>query len=174
MTKKIRAVIFDWGDTLMRDFPQSKGAMAYWEKVEVIPDIKDALEKVSSEYICCVASNAGNSSAELMGVALNRVEIQKYFQYFFTSRELGVTKPNLEFFDNIIRKLNLRHEECIMVGNDYEKDIVPAIAIGINTILYNKESKEVLNNDADFTISSMKELYEVIIGFENHNRANFV
>jgi len=27
----IKALIFDWGDTVMRDFPDCKGPMADWE-----------------------------------------------------------------------------------------------------------------------------------------------
>jgi HAD superfamily hydrolase (TIGR01509 family) len=162
MKNNIRAIIFDWGDTLMRDFPQSRGSMAYWEQVEAVPGVKEALEKISKEYICCVASNTGDSNAKLMGVALNRVDIKEYFQHLFTSLELGATKPNLDFFKNIIQKTNLKPNECIMVGNDYEKDIVPAKAVGIHTILFIDESKSVLFSDADFMISSMNELYEVI------------
>jgi len=29
MTMKVRAIVFDWGDTLMRDFSQFDGPMAY-------------------------------------------------------------------------------------------------------------------------------------------------
>ncbi|MDL4842118.1 HAD family hydrolase [Aquibacillus rhizosphaerae] len=136
MSLQIKALIFDWGDTLMWDFPQFEGPMAYWEEVQAVPDINKALEMACKEYRCCVASNAGESTAELMEEALNRVEIMKYFHQLFTSRELGVTKPNLEFFNKILRNLNLNADECIMIGNDYEKDIVPAKAVGINTILF--------------------------------------
>jgi FMN phosphatase YigB (HAD superfamily) len=56
-----------------------------------------------------------------------------------------------------------------MVGNDYEKDIVPAKAVGIHTILFIDESKSVLFSDADFMISSMNELYEVINSIDKKN-----
>ncbi|WP_218939070.1 MULTISPECIES: HAD family hydrolase [Lysinibacillus] len=166
MTRKIKAVIFDWGDTLMRDFPQYKGAMAYWEKVEGVPGIEEALKNLSADYICCVASNAGDSNAERMGVALNRINIKNYFQHLFTSRELGVSKPDLEFFNQIIKKLNLTPAECIMVGNDYEKDIVPAKRIGLHTILFIEDGHHAIFDDADYAITSMNQLYEVILQLE--------
>ena len=166
MTQKIKAIIFDWGDTLMRDFPQYKGAMAYWEKVEGVPGVEEALKKLSADYICCVASNAGESNAELMGVALNRIHIKNYFTHLFTSRELGVSKPDLEFFNQIIKKLNLTPAECIMVGNDYIKDIVPAKAIGLHTILYTDNWNHTIFDDADYVITSMNQLNEVILQLE--------
>ena len=168
MTRQIKAIIFDWGDTLMWDFPHLKGPMAYWEQVEAIPCIKEALETVSIDYICCVASNAGDSNSEIMGLALNRVDLKKYFRHLFTSRELGVTKPNLEFFTKILDNLNRKPEECIMVGNDYEKDIIPAKAVGLHTILFTKENNITVFKSADSLISSMDKLSGII---ENFNSA---
>ena len=169
MTRLIKAIIFDWGDTLMRDFSHFNGPMAYWEQVEAIPYIKEALEAVCIDYICCVASNAGNSNSELMGLALNRVDIKKHFRHLFTSRELGVTKPNLEFFTKILENLNLKPEECIMVGNDYEKDIIPAKAVGLHTILFTEENNAGIFNDADYLISSMDELSGSVENLKNIN-----
>jgi FMN phosphatase YigB (HAD superfamily) len=167
MKRKIKALIFDWGDTLMWDFPELEGPMAYWGKVETVPGIDKALEMAYTDYICCVASNAGDSTTELMGEALNRVDIKKYFHHLFTSRELGVTKPNLEFFNKILENLNLKPDECIMIGNDYKKDIVPAKAVGIHTIFFTEESKDAVFKDADYAINSMTNLYEVIMDFED-------
>lgn len=171
MTKHIKAIIFDWGDTLMRDLPFD-GPMAYWEKVEVILGAKEALETVSKDYICCVASNAGASNNELLGIALNRVNLREHFQYLFTSRELGVAKPNLDFFSKILEYLNLQPEECIMVGNDYEKDIIPANKVGLHTILFTEEYSKKFFIHADFLISSMSNLSEVIYNFDTMNLSN--
>lgn len=172
MTQHIKSIIFDWGDTLMLDFPHFKGPMAYWEQVELVTGIKEALELVSTDYICCVASNAGDSDKDLMEVALKRVNINKYFQYLFTSCELGVTKPNINFFTNILNNLDLRPEECIMVGNDYEKDIVPAKAVGIHTILLTEELNIINFIAADYSINTMNRLYEVINSIERMNKPN--
>lgn len=163
MEKGIKAIIFDWGDTLMRDSTQYQGSMAFWEKVEAIPGVVTALEAIHKHYICCVASNAGDSDQELMGVALNRVGLRSYFQHLFTSRELGFTKPDLNFFKQILSHLNLQPEECMMIGNDYEKDIIPAKAVGMRTILFNEEPSDSENTKADATIYSMEQLYEAII-----------
>lgn len=173
MTRKIKVIVFDWGDTLMRDFLEFKGPMAYWEKVEIIPGVKKALEIISSHYICCVASNAGDSSAEIMELALNRVNIDKYFNHLFTSRELEVSKPNPDFFKQIVNKLKLKPDECIFVGNDYEKDIVPAKAVGLYTVLFSEEDKSGTFTDADYSIHSMNKLHEVIIKLNNNDKAKF-
>ncbi|MBS4203625.1 HAD family hydrolase [Lederbergia citrea] len=90
---------------------------------------------------------------ELMGLALNRVDLRKNFNHLFTSRELGI--PNLEFFTKMLGDLNLKPEECIMVGNDCEMDIIPAKAVGLHTILFTEENNKAIFNYADYLISSM-------------------
>ncbi len=130
----IRAVVFDWGDTLMRDLPRFEGAMVHWPRVERIPGVKDTLQSLTGRFTLCVASNAGDSDAELMGRALERAGIRHHFDHLWTSRELGAAKPALTFFQAILGELQLEPGECVMVGNDYEKDIVPAKAAGLCTV----------------------------------------
>ncbi len=134
MGDKLKAVIFDWGDTLMRDLPQFRGPMAYWPEIELLPGVAAALEAMSDRYVCCVASNAGDSDAALMSLALERGRIRRYFQRLWTSRELGAAKPSLRFFAAILEKLSLGAAECASVGNDYERDIAPARAVGMKTV----------------------------------------
>ena len=132
----IKAVVFDWGDTIMRDFPEFKGPMAFWPRVELVPGAREALEQLHQRFVCCVASNAGDSDAELMGRALERSGIRQYFQALYTSRELGFTKPEPVFFQEILNRLGVEPSACVMVGNDYDKDIIPAKAVGMRTIWF--------------------------------------
>jgi putative hydrolase of the HAD superfamily len=154
----IKALIFDWGNTVMRDYPECKGPMFEWEHVEAIPHIKDALEYLRHNYICCIASNAGFSDTLLMRKALKRVSLVKYFYYYFTSRELGREKPDKRFFLNISEKIKIKPEECILIGNDYKKDIEGAKAAGMKTILFNENCIKAKFPDANIVINSMTEL----------------
>jgi putative hydrolase of the HAD superfamily len=160
---KVKAIIFDWGDTLMRDFNQYDGPMVKWPHVETMPGVEDALTLIYKDYTCCVASNAGASDSKMMSEALERVGIRSFFKWFFTSKELGATKPDIKFFQGILNTLNLRPEEVIMVGNDYEKDIKPAKTIGMGTILYSETYTKDSTPSADFIIDSMEELYLTIL-----------
>jgi putative hydrolase of the HAD superfamily len=159
----IQAVIFDWGDTLMRDFPQFEGAMVHWPRVERMPGAKESLQSLTGRVVLCVASNAGDSDAELMGRALERAGIRHFFDHLWTSRELGAAKPSPAFFQAILRELELEPQDCIMVGNDYEKDIVPAKAAGTWTV-WLAPSPAAAAPDADAVIHSMKKLAPALLG----------
>ena len=160
----IKAIIFDWGNTVMRDFPECKGPMAEWEHVEWIPFAEDALKVLHQKYICCIASNAGYSDTNAMRKALERVGADKYFLFFFTSKDLGYEKPDKRFFLKIAESIHVDPQQCLMIGNDYKKDICGAKAVGMITVFFNEKRISGKFPDADNIILSMQELIEIVNG----------
>jgi putative hydrolase of the HAD superfamily len=130
--------------------------------VEIVAGIEKALQQLQKDFICCITSNAVDSDAELMGLALSRVNLRQYFQYLFTSRELGFKKPDPVFYREILSSINLEPEQCIAVGNDYQKDIVPAKSIGMLTVWYRQYPDTAPATCADSSIDSMDKLIPVI------------
>ena len=167
----IRALIFDWGDTVMRDFPECEGPMADWKNVEFIPFAEDALKILSEKYMCCIASNAGYSNTALMRKALKRVGAEKYFNYFFTSKDLGFEKPDPRFFQKIAEEIKENPVECIMIGNSYKKDICGAKAVRMKTIFFNEKNISGDFLDADKIIYSLNELPDVVKSFSTNPKS---
>lgn len=164
----LRVVIFDWGDTLMRDLPGMEGPMASWPTVELIEGAPQALGALDPQLVRCVASNAGVSDARLMAMALERGGIREFFQHFFTSRELGSAKPDVRFFLEIARRVGASPHECVMVGNDYDKDIAGARRAGMHTIWLAAGSPPPGPRDcADAVIASMAELPAAISALQS-------
>lgn len=124
----------------MREFHEFRGPMVDWPRIEVIPGVAEALKSLSRNYECCVASNARDSDADLMGRALARVGIRSYFRHLFTSRELGIRKPDPLFFREVHRRIEREPQECVAVGDDYLQDIVPAKTTGMRTVLFSETS----------------------------------
>jgi HAD superfamily hydrolase (TIGR01549 family) len=50
------------------------------------------------------------------------------------------TKPNPAYYKEILDKVNITSEECVMVGNDLEMDIQPAKSIGIKCFRIENDS----------------------------------
>ena len=101
----IHALIFDWGDTVMRVFPEFSGPMAHWPRVEAEPGIEDALRTAKPSYVIALSSNASDSGPGLVRDALERAGLEKYFDEVFTARDLKATKPNSAFYRGILRKM---------------------------------------------------------------------
>ena len=135
MTHHILCLLFDWGDTLMVDYPHYIGAMVTWPQVTPMKGVRSLMPQLSEQYQCAVLSNAGDSDAALMKKAFEKAGLEQFFQGFFTSKELGASKPNPMFFEQALQKLGVKADEAMMIGNDYEKDIATAKAVGMHTVL---------------------------------------
>lgn len=153
----IQSIVFDWGDTIMRDFAQ-EGPMSQWDQVAWIPGAEDALQYLSEKYCCIIATSAWHSDAAEMKAALARVGADRYFHYFLASKDLGYHKPDPAFFAAVLKQCGFAPTESVMVGNLYDKDIVGAKAIGMTTVLFQETIEEKSFPLADYTIYHMKEL----------------
>lgn len=61
-------------------------------------------------------------------------------------------------FPYILKTYNLNPDRCISIGDQENSDIIPAKKLGIKTILISKNKSKY----ADFTISDIKEILEII------------
>lgn len=154
----IKALIFDWGDTIMRDFPGLPGPMAEWEKVEWVPGAQQALDVLAGRYICAIATAAAASDTDMMRKALRRIDAEKYFRFFFSSKDLGLEKKDKEFFLRIANSMGIVTGQCVHIGNHYEKDIVTARQAGMFTAFFNENSLKGSFPNADVVIEKMNDL----------------
>jgi len=91
---------------------------------------KPALEKLSARFpIVLVTNFYGNMHTVLEEFSLNHL-----FKEVIESAVVGVRKPNPEIFRLGVKALGLPPQETIMIGDNYEKDILPAQSIGCHTI----------------------------------------
>ena len=56
------------------------------------------------------------------------------FEFYTTYENIGYCKPNLDYYREILRRMHLVAEDCIMVGNDAREDMV-AGQLGMKTFL---------------------------------------
>lgn len=158
----IKALVFDWGDTIMRDLPFD-GAMKDWPLVSLVPGVEELLSTLKEDYLLVMASNAGDSRSNDIIEALNRVGVGHYFHHVFSSSDIGYEKPHQKFFHYIQQELKLEESELVMIGNSCEKDIRGAKSLAWKTIWFNenKESQQECEQ-ADATIYHLSALIEII------------
>lgn len=69
------------------------------------------------------------------------------FEFYTTYETSRYCKPNIKYYMDIVNKLNVKPEECLMVGNDATEDMV-AEELGMKVFLLtdcliNKEEKDI-------------------------------
>jgi len=87
------------------------------------------------------------------------------FEIITTYETSSYSKPNPRYFQVLLDQLQVKPEECLMIGNDAHEDMI-ASSLGIQTFLLT----DCLNNEKNIDISqfdngSMQTLYEKIISF---------
>jgi len=158
----LQGVVWDWGDTLMRDIPGQVGAMVTWNHVEAMPGALQAVQALSALPVRCVATNAMESDGSQVAAALDRVGLRLFLSRFFTSSELGSSKPDPEFFAEVARRLGVPPPAILAVGNDYTKDIVPAKAVGMRTVLVSGGEDPGSQDAADVRIASLTHIPRLV------------
>jgi len=63
------------------------------------------------------------------------------FAKIFTPRETKFLKPDPKAFLVVLEKLKLKPKETIMVGDEVERDLIPAKNLGMEAILIDRENK---------------------------------
>ncbi|MDN3556833.1 HAD family hydrolase [Halomonas maura] len=125
--------LFDWGGTLMRDFPDAQGKMCNWEFVEVVDGAEMALSHISETRKIYIATSAEDSTESDIEKAFERVGLNKYISGYFCKSNVGLGKGTPEFFQAILAILGKEPDNVAMVGDNLQKDIVPAAEVGIET-----------------------------------------
>jgi putative hydrolase of the HAD superfamily len=153
----IKTLIFDWGDTIMRDFDEP-GPMSGWKQIAWIPGAEESLKVLSKKYTCIIATSASHSDVPEMKKALSRVGADQYFQLFYSRKELSFAKPDPRFFSAVLQRSGAKAETSVMIGNLYEKDIVGAKMAGLTTVFFNEKKLKGDFQDSDHIITHMNQL----------------
>lgn len=162
---EIKALLFDWGDTVMKVFPEQTGSMASWSRVAPVEGIQEILPLLRKKFQIVLVSNAQDSDKHLVRQALQRVDLVDYFHEIFTPLELNESKPAPKFFLNLLKQIEVEPEHAIMIGDDYQKDIIGAKQVGLWTIWYNPDRKELNNINFpyhDAEVNHLSELNSII------------
>jgi membrane-associated phospholipid phosphatase/beta-phosphoglucomutase-like phosphatase (HAD superfamily) len=138
----IDVVFLDWGNTLMVDHGMREGPMKDWATVEAEAGAQEALLRLRGRYRLVVATNAEDSPASDVLLALARVGLDEYVDDVISSADVGDHKPNYAFYRAAllregIRGLPLDPRRAVMVGDGTTNDIAGAQRAGIRTIWYN-------------------------------------
>jgi HAD superfamily hydrolase (TIGR02253 family) len=123
-------------------------------RIEIFPGVKEVLEELKGKYKLAIVANAITNVSKL---ALEKLDLAKYFDYIVLSRDLGVRKPDLEIFVYALRSMWVKGGETVHVGDSLKDDVQGAKNAGMKTI-WIKRDEEATNIQPDYVISKITEL----------------
>ncbi len=134
----------------INESPQKTNLFPY--SIEILSYLK------SKDYILAILTNGFK---EVQNKKLKNCNIDHYFSKIISSEDVGYQKPRPEIFHYAISSLNAKKSQSIMIGDDFENDILGACNYGIDTIFvnFNKLKK---NNVPKYEVYSLKEIENIL------------
>ncbi len=163
----IRAVFFDFGDTLISE--EAGAGKHLWEAaLTKLPYVDEVLTELKRKgFKLGIITNTVTSREEHVRSALQKMDIEKHFDMVLTSVDVGHRKPDERIFMTALRALKVKPHDAVMVGNQISTDIVGGNRIGMKTVLFkwNKRYNEMVTLPEEQpmrTIKSLRELPHII------------
>jgi putative hydrolase of the HAD superfamily len=101
-----------------------------------------------------------NGFKEVQHIKLNQSNLNSYFEHIIISEEHGFNKPDRQIFDLAQSLAAADSGSCVMIGDNYEADILGALNAQWKAIYLSGTTTE--NEDANFSrINSLAELKHI-------------
>lgn len=132
---------------LLKDYDMECGRRA-----QPFPGLHQLLTacKERSVLLGCVT----NGRDEHQRSKLEGLKISLFFDSIVTSGELGVKKPDPLIFNTCLAELGVGAKDSVMIGDNYNADMVPAMNLGMRIIWKSQQKSE----DVDFCSYSLHEI----------------
>lgn len=87
-----------------------------------------------------------NGFKEVQHQKIKNSGLSTYFSKIFISEEIKTPKPGRAIFEYAIKSANAKKDKCIMIGDDWDVDIMGALSFGIDAVHINRKK-----NSCDFS-----------------------
>src|SRR3989344_2161316 len=123
--------------------------------VRLYPGVAETLALLKEKYTLSVASYTQGCFTKDESIEL---DIEKYFSFFVYTSDIGFHKASPKFYEKCLEIVEKKAEDCVMVGDNYDGDILVPQKLGIKTIwvknpltapqythLFDQEPKDMIN-----------------------------
>ena len=126
--------------------------------VRLVPGAMELLEYLKPKYHL---HQITNGFQEVQDTKLSLSGMKPFFETLTVSEEVGVKKPDPEFFFYALRKANAKSEESIVIGDEMAVDIDGARAAGIDQVFFNAKG-DTVEGERTFEVRSLLEIKGIL------------
>lgn len=128
--------------------------------LEPYPHVAEVLFELRQRGIkLAIVSDAPRLKAWIRLVSM---KINHLFDVVVTFEDTKALKPSTKPFRIAFKKLRVKPQECLMVGDRPERDIKGAKKLGMPTCFAKYGNPKAKSSEADYEINDIKELIEII------------
>jgi putative hydrolase of the HAD superfamily len=100
----------------------------------LFPDAIDVLKYLQDKYKLHLITNG---FAEVQWIKIEHSGLKPFFEHIIISEEVGTQKPDKAIFDLAMQRAGTTALECLMIGDNYNTDIVGAKNAGMDQVFFN-------------------------------------
>ena len=113
-----------------------------------------SLTELKKKYKLALISNSDCFSIEDI---IDKYDLRKFFDVIVLSYEAGVLKTDKKMFQIVLKKLKVKKDEAVMVGDSIDSDMIGAENAGVKAVLVDRKGKrEYVHKVAD--LSEVKDM----------------
>ena len=134
----------------------------YLESLELRPYAKKLIKRIKEHCKLGLVSNF--TYAPVIYASLRKLGINHHFNTVTVSHENGWRKPHKQIFQDALRKLHVKAEETVFIGDSPLEDIKGAQAAGIKTVFvpsqfYTLKNLHASNQKPNYVAQGLDEIY---------------
>ena len=103
-----------------------------------------------------------NGFHEVQYKKLHACGLEGFFQTIILSEDAGFNKPAPEFFDYALRLSGAQRETTLMIGDNFQTDILGAKNVGLDTAWFNRFPDFPAPESVSYEVTSLRELMDVL------------
>jgi YjjG family noncanonical pyrimidine nucleotidase len=108
------------------------------QKSNLLPNAHEILRYLQPKYPLHIITNGFD---EVQSIKMEAGKITHFFREIITSQNSGYKKPDSRIFEYALKKVGAFAEECLMIGDSFQSDIVGATRAGIDAVFFNPEQR---------------------------------
>jgi putative hydrolase of the HAD superfamily len=166
--RRILALLFDLGDTLMAEESEVKDAEGATLRADLIPGAAEMLRRFKEQgyALALVADARPNTPANI----LRQHDLYDLFDYLAISEIIGAEKPDPPVFRAALEALGIPEDDygrVAMVGNNLERDVAGANHLGLISVFFHWNDRRrsqplTAEEEPRYTVSSIEELVSLV------------
>ena len=125
----------------------------------LIPGTLIVLNSLKSKYRIHIITNGFK---EVQKRKLEKSKLIQYFETVTISEDVGVKKPHKLIFDHALTAANAKVENSVMIGDNFNADILGALGVGMKAIYYDFHKTNEQGRENLIIIKNLKELIKIL------------
>ena len=140
-----------------------KMLLKHRKNVEIYPEVRSVLKRLSTQYSLIISSNA---KKEFIDIQLRQSKLSSYFaQNFSSTSDFHTVKKVTDFYAMICKKLTIRPQEMVHVGDHKEFDYLSPQKLGITAFYLDRKK----TSTGPYVVHDLSQFEEIVIKSSSSN-----